>query len=54
MVKTSEADTKTTYDRLAEKYHLNKNKGPTTNKKLTEAQTAYEILSNLKKKEVYN
>jgi tetratricopeptide (TPR) repeat protein len=52
--KASEADTKTAYDGLAEKYHPDKNEEPTANEKLAEAQTAYEILSDPKKKEAYD
>ncbi|KAJ9669721.1 mdj1 protein precursor [Coniosporium apollinis] len=50
----SAADIKKAYYGLAKKYHPDTNKDPTAKEKFTEAQTAYETLSDPKKKEAYD
>lgn len=51
---SSAAEIKKAYYGLAKKYHPDTNKDSTAKEKFSEAQTAYEILSDPKKKEAYD
>jgi len=50
----SASDIKKAYYGLAKKYHPDTNKDPSAKDKFTEAQAAYELLSDPKKKEAYD
>lgn len=50
----SSSEIKKAYYGLAKKYHPDTNKEPTAKEKFAEAQSAYEILSDSKKKEMYD
>jgi DnaJ-related protein SCJ1 len=50
----SEADIKKAYKRLSRKYHPDKNKDPGAEKKFVEVAHAYEVLSDPKKKSIYD
>jgi molecular chaperone DnaJ len=50
----SAADIKKAYYGLAKKFHPDTNKDPTAKEKFTEAQSAYEILTDPKKKEAWD
>jgi molecular chaperone DnaJ len=50
----SSGEIKKAYYGLAKKYHPDTNKDPTAKDKFAEAQSAYEILSDSKKKEMYD
>lgn len=50
----SSSEVKKAYYGLAKKYHPDTNKDPTAKEKFAEAQSAYEILSDPKKKEMFD
>ena len=50
----TEKEIKSAYKKLAKKYHPDLNKGPEAEAKMKEINKAYEILSDPKKREMYD